>query len=920
MNRFFNFPCRFILFLLLVSINQQFISAQEFAQQWIFVGFSLKFNNDSVNVSLNNVPNEHSTGCASICDSTGRLVLYTNGLKVWNENDELIENGDSLLIPGSEGTSLLPSLIIPAPGYVDQYYIFTLNPYNGNEASGLYYAIADMSGNNGHGRILQKQIRLTDSTSNKITALYHANRNDVWVITHKYATNSYYAYRVNAGGVSETPVISVLGKINSSSFEGQLKGSPDGKKVAVSYDTWNMGEGFDLFDFNDETGKLSNARIFKLPDRGCNGLEFSSDATKLYVYQYGSTGESGLFQFDISSNIYDSINASRKLVLQDMMNGLEQMQLGPNGSIYISKGGGSYDGALYFATIKKPNEDAQSCEAIERGLYLNGGFGGSVLFPNYIQNYFFKTSFDAKGFCFGDITTFKISNISRIDSVLWSFGDNTFSKLLTPAHRYDNSGNFLTRLVAYYSDKSDTIYRQITINPIPSISLGNDTTVCSGYVFRISGKYESINWHNGSNAKYYSALNSGKYWVHVKNHFNCEHSDTIDVLVNPSPIVNIGNDTLICDNISLILKVNSENAASDLLWNDGSKESTMLAKGEGVYWIRVTNEFNCSTKDFINITTKPSPIVNLGRDTTINGFSILTLDAGDFDYPTDYKWNSNSNYRYNTLSGTYLSPGSHTFSVAVKTSNNCIGYDTVTINLIHNFRAYNACLGKTTTFALGSENFVDSIFWDFGDGNYSHLLRASHQYADPGQYNATAVIYTEQERDTLHKLIKIVSFQAVNLGEDMIIGYNSLLTLDAGSYDIPVIYRWENYSTDQTRYILGSELEPGTHTFFVLVSSDVNYCASSDTIRITRENVTETDIKEKELISLYPNPVKDILYIENPETDDLNATLKNSAGLLVETWNLVKGLNEFYIGDMKPGLYILQLSGNIKSEFKIIKL
>ncbi|HEX2396465.1 MAG TPA: hypothetical protein VHI78_14045, partial [Bacteroidales bacterium] len=285
------------LLLSFLTFSYQSVFTQNYPDKWVFNGFDINFNNDSAIVERNNLADYRSNGYASICDASGNLVLYSNAFSAWNRNNELIENGDSLLIPGSVGTSLLGSMIIPAPGNADRFFIFNLNPYNGNESAGLYYAEADMSANDGRGKILRKGIRLIDSTGNQITALYHANQHDVWVITHRIKSNSYFAFLITNEGISETPVVSSLGKEHESSFEGQMKGSPDGRKVAVSYNTWFEGEGFDLFDFNNETGKLSNAKSFLMPYDGCHGLEFSPDAVKLYVYESGSIGR--LYQFKL---------------------------------------------------------------------------------------------------------------------------------------------------------------------------------------------------------------------------------------------------------------------------------------------------------------------------------------------------------------------------------------------------------------------------------------------------------------------------------------------------------------------------------------------------------------------------------------------------------------------------------------------
>jgi PKD repeat protein len=55
------------------------------------------------------------------------------------------------------------------------------------------------------------------------------------------------------------------------------------------------------------------------------------------------------------------------------------------------------------------------------------------------------------------------------------------------------------------------------------------------------------------------------------------------------------------------------------------------------------------------------------------------------------------------------------------------------------FSTQNQCLGETTQFAnlsIGSDAFVSSWEWDFGDGTFSNLKSPTKQYNQPGLYSA----------------------------------------------------------------------------------------------------------------------------------------------------------------------------------------
>jgi len=52
-------------------------------------------------------------GTAVMSDSSGALLFYSDGSKIWNRNHQIMPNGDSLL---GHWSSTQSSLIIPLPG------------------------------------------------------------------------------------------------------------------------------------------------------------------------------------------------------------------------------------------------------------------------------------------------------------------------------------------------------------------------------------------------------------------------------------------------------------------------------------------------------------------------------------------------------------------------------------------------------------------------------------------------------------------------------------------------------------------------------------------------------------------------------------------------------------------------------------
>ncbi len=173
----------------------------------------------------------------------------------------------------ANGTGLFSNFSTTQAACINIYYIFTAS--TGGQSPGLYYSIVDMNLAVGMGSITAKNTLLNPTSSEQLSATYHCNQTDIWVLGHESGNNNFCSFLVTASGVSITPVISSIG--SNTSYLGYQKFSPNGKKVASP-----IGNGFALFDFNNLTGVLSNSATLTPTFMGAYGCEFSPNGTKLY--------------------------------------------------------------------------------------------------------------------------------------------------------------------------------------------------------------------------------------------------------------------------------------------------------------------------------------------------------------------------------------------------------------------------------------------------------------------------------------------------------------------------------------------------------------------------------------------------------------------------------------------------------------
>jgi hypothetical protein len=134
-------------------------------------------------------------GCASVSDPvSGNLLFYSNGLQVWDANNNVMPNGNGLL-GGPTTSSTQGVFITPYPGKAKLYYLFTLDETINGGANGFRYSVVDMGLNNGLGDVIssQKNILVQTNSTERIAATTNANGTGYWILTHERNNNCFKA-------------------------------------------------------------------------------------------------------------------------------------------------------------------------------------------------------------------------------------------------------------------------------------------------------------------------------------------------------------------------------------------------------------------------------------------------------------------------------------------------------------------------------------------------------------------------------------------------------------------------------------------------------------------------------------------------------------------------------------------------------
>ena len=433
-----------------------FVFSQQEASNWYFgENAGIKFHPDGSVTALLDGQLNTKEGCATISDSSGNLLFYTDGSKIWNKKHQLMLNGTGLL---GHWSSTQAATIVPLPGSTHLFYVFTLD-FETNP-NGFRYSIVDLDLDGGLGAVTnQKNILIYTPSDEKLSIVKHKNDIDFWVVTHGWNSNTFYSYLLTASGLSATPVLSNSGLVISDNFYvwGYMKISPDGTKLAMAHSAAKA----ELFDFDTSTGSVSNARVI-YDDDYSYGIEFSPNSKVLYVSNFNL--ELGLMQYDLTTNPIASTLLSN--------NTFRALQLGPNGKIYIAK----EDDKL--GVINNPNIFGLGCDLQIDAVSLLGRKCKLGL-PPFMASFFYKTSFTSENLCLGSSTKFTTStNLTNITSATWDFGDGTTSTDINPEHTYALPGTYKVSLVVVSSVGTSTETQDIIISELPTATKPLDLFIC----------------------------------------------------------------------------------------------------------------------------------------------------------------------------------------------------------------------------------------------------------------------------------------------------------------------------------------------------------------------------------------------------------------------------------------------------------
>lgn len=423
---------------------------------------------------------------SSYCDSTGNLLLYTNGIRMVNSQHELVENGDSLntgpfaISDYHTGYKVVYShLLLQLPGHADSVYLVhsSLDYHDtfGLAVNTLHLTRVDLSANGGEGSVVSKNEEvLTDGNFGAVTAVKHANGRDWWVFNTVKSHNSYNRFLLDPLGLRDHTEIDLEPAMPYPLYSnGQAVFSTDGSRFI----RWEVTHGIYIYDFDRCSGEFSNPVFVPTPDTGLGGgVATSLDSRFLYI----CASNIEVRQYDLWS---DDIEGSAMTVAEydgyqsPIASTFMLMQMGPDGRIYIN----STNTENVLHAIQYPDKEGEDCEVRQHSVQLPTYNRFTMPhFPNYRLGPLDGSPCDTLGLDNLPVAKFRYeqdsSDFLKVEFTdlsyyepsdwEWDFGGTGTSGEKHPIHEFPTGGTYEVCLTVSNDNGEDTFCRTLELGTV----------------------------------------------------------------------------------------------------------------------------------------------------------------------------------------------------------------------------------------------------------------------------------------------------------------------------------------------------------------------------------------------------------------------------------------------------------------------
>jgi len=279
-------------------------------------------------------------------------------------------------------------------------------------------------------------------------------------------------------------------------------------------------------------------------------------------------------------------------------------------------------------------------------------------------------------------------------------------------------------------------------NP-PTVDAGLDLQVCEGESISLNAvnpDAANLTWNNGvvDGVGFIPPVGTTTYNV-IAELANCFTEDSLEVVVNPLPVVSAGSFLEVCEGEQVTL---SGSGANTYVWDNGVTDGVPFTPPVGTTTYTVTGEsvFGCEDTDQVQVRVLPAPIVSFTANTRegcapeeINLISTTTGVSNQCRFTIE----GGTVLTGCNVTNIFTTAGCYDVNLEVEAANGCssditiVDYICIDNYPVADFSVYPEELstfnnsGEFTNESSGAVTYD----WDFGDSTYSNAINPNHVYS-----------------------------------------------------------------------------------------------------------------------------------------------------------------------------------------------
>ena len=281
----------------------------------------------------------------------------------------------------------------------------------------------------------------------------------------------------------------------------------------------------------------------------------------------------------------------------------------------------------------------------------------------------------------------------------------------------------------------------VTVNPLPTVDAGLNASTCINKKIQLNASgATSYKWSPGITLNDSTIVNplanpqlTTTYTVIGTNANGCANKDSVKITALALPLVNAGNDTVICKNALAYLKGKIDQTS---IWHPGKSlnDSTVANPiaspvTSTTYTLITTGTNGCSNSDSVKVVILPLPLINAGPDEIVCKNKPVQLVATG---GVAYVWHPGKSLTDSTVYNPIANPVITTNYVVTGTgTNGCKNTDTMKVTILP-LPTVPVIIHHGDTLSCNPDYF--SYQWYLNNISISGATNQSYIYQSIGDY------------------------------------------------------------------------------------------------------------------------------------------------------------------------------------------